>query len=445
MKMIVIGGVAAGMSAASKIKRLAPQAEVTVYEKGEHLSYGACGLPYFAAGINDDYKKMLARTKEQFEDAGIAVKTRCEIVKVIPQDKTVLVKELGGNSLFLDTYDKLLIATGANAIRPNVKGASLRRVHLLKTLEDGFALKEAARQPEVKNVVVVGGGYIGIEVAETMHAAGKNVRVIEFADRILQPFDDEIEKLAREHLIDAGIALHLGEKMEEILDDGNGAAAGVKTDLGSYEAELVVLALGIRPATGFLQNTGMELQKNGAIVIDREMRTSIADIYAAGDCATVYSEIEEENVYIALGTTANKCGRIAGENMLGGHIKFTGTLGSAAIKVVNLELGRTGMSEATAKMLKIDYSTAFIKTADHAAYYPNPTPLWIKVICEKRSQRILGAQAIGEKGAVLRVDVFAVAISARMTAPQLGMTDLCYAPPFAGVWDAVNIAANAVK
>lgn len=306
-------------------------------------------------------------------------------------------------------------------------------------------MKDTALDEGVHNVVVIGGGYIGIEVAETLMSVGKQVRVIEFADQILRSFDSEITEIAREHLIQKGVKLHLAEKMEEIADDGNGNVSGVKTNKGYYEADMVVLALGIRPATEFLKSSGIRLFTNGAVVTDREMRTSIPDIYAAGDCAMVYNLIEQDYVYIALGTTANKCGRIAGDNILGGHTKYIGTLGSAAIKIGDMEAARTGMSEETVKEHNIPYAVSFIKAADHAAYFPNPTPIWMKLICEKNTGKMLGAQAIGYKGAVLRIDVMAAAITSGMTAAETGMTDFCYAPPFAGVWDVMNIAANAVK
>ncbi|GAA0724778.1 CoA-disulfide reductase [Clostridium malenominatum] len=443
MKVIVIGGVAAGMSAASKIKRMDKDAEIVVYEKGSFLSYGACGLPYYVAGINDDYTKMIARTREEFEKTGIKTNLRHEVVKIIPEQKQVLVKDLENKKLFIDSYDKLMISTGTTPIVPPLKGKDLKGVYVLKTLEDGMILKKAVEASDVQNVVIVGGGYIGIEVAETLKHTGKDVRVVELAPRVLQPFDEEITNMVEEIMVQSGIKLNLTEKVEEIL--GSDKVKGVRTDKGTYEADLVVLAIGVRPATDFVKDSGIALGRNGAIIIDREMRTNISDIYSAGDCAEVYHKVKEENAFIPLGTTANKCGRIAGENILGKHNKYVGTLGSAAIKVLDYELGRTGLSEKEAIDLAIDYKTVFVKAFDHPPYYPDPTPLWIKLIYEERSGRILGAQAIGKKGAVLRIDMFAIAIHNNMTTSDLGMTDLCYAPPFAGVWDAVHIACNAAK
>ncbi|GGK30307.1 CoA-disulfide reductase [Caldalkalibacillus thermarum] len=443
MKLVVIGGVAAGMSAASKLKRVNKEAQVVVYEKGRFLSYGACGLPYYVSGENDDYTKMIARTKEQFEQMGIEVFLQHEVVKVVPDKKQVLVKDHKAHKLFIDTYDKLMIATGTVPIVPPLPGVKLGNIHVLKTLEDGIRLKELTETAEIRDVVIVGGGYIGIEMAEAMVRQGKTVRVIERAERILQTFDQEITQIAEEELHKQGVQLHLGEKVERFI--GREKVEAVQTDLGTYPADLVVLSVGVKPATQFLEGSGIQLAANGAVVIDREMRTNVKDIYAAGDCALVYNKVKEENDYIPLGTNANKCGRIAGANMAGKHMKYIGTLGSAAIKVFDLELARTGMSETEAKNLAMEYTTVFIKSTDHPAYYPDQTPIWIKLICERRTRRILGAQAIGNKGVVLRIDIFAVAIHNKMSADELGMTDLCYAPPFAGVWDAVHIACNAVK
>lgn len=443
MKVIVIGGVAAGMSAASKIKRIDKNAEVVVYEKGNFLSYGACGLPYYVGGFNDDYTRMIARTREQFETMGIKTNLLHEVLKVVPEEKKVLVRNHETGDIFIDTYDKLMISTGANAVKPPIKGVDLKGVYQLKTLEDGLRLKEIAKDEAIKKVVVVGAGYIGIETVDAFLELGKQVTCIEFTNRILMPFDEEISTLATEEIVKHGTNLHLGERVMEIKGTNNVEA--VVTDKGIYEADLVVLAIGVRPATAFLNDTGMHMAPNGAIVVDREMRTSIPDIYAAGDCALVYNKALEENSFLALGTVANKCGRIAGENIMGAHTKFIGALGSAAIKVCDIEMGRTGLSENDAKRLGIDYKTVVVAAYDHPAYYPGQTPITIKLIYEVGTKRLLGAQTAGMKGAVLRVDVFAVAIHNGMTTNELGMTDLVYAPPFAGVWDAIHIACNAAK
>ncbi len=444
MKIMIIGGVAAGMSAASKIKRIDSGIEVKVYEKGGFLSYGACGLPYYVGGFNEDHRRMIARTRDAFTKMGVETFLFHEVLSVDAAKKQVLVKDLKGGREFTDTYDKLLIASGASAIVPPFPGRELMGVHVLKTMEDGIFLKEYVRLPKLQNVVIVGGGYIGIECAEAFLNLGKNVRVIEAAPRILTTFDEEMAVLAQEELVRNGVQLHVGEKVEEFSGDGL-YVKNVKTDRGSYEADLVIIAAGVRPNTEFLRGTGIEMGKNGALVVDREMRTSVPEIYGAGDCVLVYNEVLKENSFQALGTVANKCGRIAGANMAGDHQQFQGALGSAAIKVCGLELGRTGMGEADARRLLKDYKTLVISAYDHPAYYPDQTPITIKLIYENGTRKLLGAQTCGQKGAVLRADVFAVAIHCGMTTKDLGMTDLIYAPPFAGVWDAIQIACNAAK
>lgn len=443
MKVVIVGGVAAGMSAASKLKRINKDTKVIVFEKGGVLSYGACGLPYFISGESDDPNILIARPKEHFEEMGIEIHLKHEVLKVIPGKKQVLVKDLENNIEFHESYNKLMISTGSTPIIPPLPGMDLENIHVLKTLEDGVHLKELGNQPHIKNVVIVGAGYVGIEVAEAMRGIGKNIKIIELGDRSLRTFDKEITDIAETELRKQGVELHFGEKVEGF--SGRNKVEAVQTDKNTYETDLVLLSIGTKPATQFLENSGINLAKNGAVIVDREMRTNVEDIYSAGDCAEVYNRITEENTFIPLGTNANKCGRIAGANMDGNHIKYVGTLGSAAIKVFDLELARTGMSEIDAKNLEVDYETVFIKGKNHPGYYPNQTPIWIKLIYEKKTKQILGAQAAGPQGVVLRIDVFAVAIHNNMTTDELGMTDLCYAPPFAGVWDAIHIASNAAK
>lgn len=443
MKVIVAGGVAAGMSAASKIIRIQKDAQVTVYEKGGYLSYGACGLSYYVAGYNDDHTKMIARTRAAFEEMGISTFLHHEIIAVDAQNKVVTVKNLKTGETFKDIYDKLMIGTGASAIKPPIPGIEKKGIYVLKTMEDGLRLKEVMAGYGIQNVVVVGGGYIGVEVAEAMHALRKNVVCIEAADKILAPFDDEITAIAMQELQDKGIEVHTGEKVM-----GFGGAESVNevvTDQRSYVADLVVVSAGVRPNTQLLAGTDVALEKNGAVIVDREMRTSNPDIFSAGDCAMVYDLVKQKNVYLPLGTAANKCGRIAGTNICGGHDVFVGMTSSAALKVCDMQLGRTGLGEREAIDMGYTVGSVTIEGRNHPAYFPGMEPLTIKVIYEKPSMRILGAQLAGKDGAALRTDVFVVAINAGMTTKQLGMMDLIYSPPYAGVWDAIQIACNAAK
>lgn len=443
MKAIVVGGVAAGMSAASKLRRAAPNARITVYEKGNFLSYGACGLPYYIGGFNDDPVKLIARTREQYDQMRIETHLRHEVTQVNAQAKRVRVRDHDTGREFEDSYDVLMIAVGCNSVAPRIPGADLPSVFYLKTMEDGLLLHEIARLEDVRHVAVVGGGYIGVEMCEALLHLGKQVTLIEADACILNTFEPEFSELAAQELERNGVRVRVGCRVRKIAEEGNRRV--VHTDTDAIEADLVVMAVGVTPATDFLRDTGIRMARNGAILVDREMRTSLENVYAAGDCAVVYHRLMEEDYFIPLGTVANKCGRIAGGNMAGGHDKFTGALGTAAIKVCGLEMGRTGMSERDAKRLKAQYRTKLVTVYDHPAYYPNPVKLVIKLLYEARTRKLLGACVAGARNAVLRADIFAVAIHNGMTADELGMVDLAYAPPFAGVWDAVHIAANAAK
>lgn len=443
MKVIVIGGVAAGMSAASKLKRLDAAAEVVVYEKGGYLSYGACGLPYYISNVNDDYRRMIIRSREQFEESGIICRLHHEVLEVNTKEKYVLVRNLEDGNTFRDHYDRLMISTGAHPVVPGVNGIDLEGVYTLHSMEDGQVLKERLMAECTRDVVIVGAGYIGMEMAEAMAELNKNVTVIELADHVLASFDSEISEIVERVLVKNGVSLRLQEKLLEI--KGDVRVSEITTSKGTYRADAVILALGIRPSTEFLRESGITLAKNGAVIIDREMKTNKEDIYAAGDCAEVYHFVKKKNSYIPLGTTANKCGRIAGENLAGNHAQYIGALGSAAIKVFDHEAARTGLSEAEAKELGLDYNIAFVEAMDRPPYYPDPSPIWIKLIYEKETKKILGAQAAGKKGVVLRIDIFAASIQVETPTHVLGMADLCYAPPYSGVWDAVHIACNAAK
>jgi len=443
MKAIIIGGNAAGMSAAAKLKRLQPDSEIIVYEKSNYLSYAACGLPYLAAGQEIEPGQLIERTKAEFEVAGIKPVLLHEVFKVMPDEKKILVKNLTIGAEFEDSYDKLLVACGARPIVPPFPGVNLQGVLTLKSIEDGVLLKNILLQENINDITIIGGGFIGIELAESLAAAGKKVRIIEMADRILMPFDPELAVFAHQELVKMGVAIKVSEKLESIL--GADKVEKVATDKGSYVTDVVILAIGVKPATEFIRDAGIHLAKNGAIIIDREMRTNIPDIYAAGDCAEIYNLAKEENSYIALGTNANKGGRIAGENLAGKHIKFRGTLGSAALKVGAMELARTGLSENEAKDLKLDYKTVMVETSNLPLYYPKAASIWFKLIYENGTHRLLGAQGAGQQGVVLRIDVLACAIANKMSAKELGMLDLCYSPPFSTVWDAINVAANAAK
>jgi NADPH-dependent 2,4-dienoyl-CoA reductase/sulfur reductase-like enzyme len=337
MKAIVLGGVAAGMSAASKLRREKPDADITVYERGNFLSYGACGLPYYIGGFNPDPGLLIARTREEYDRMGIRTFLRHEAYHVDPREKRVEVKNLDTGETFSDSYDALMIGVGCDSVMPRVPGADLPSVFYVKTMEDGLLFEKIARLPGAENVVIVGGGYIGVEMAEAMLHLNKKVTIVEAAERLLAPFELPFSELAARELEQNGVALRLNERVTAFTDEGDHRV--VRTDRGEYPADIVLVAVGVVPATDFLKDTGIAMARNGALVVDRQQRTNLPDVFAAGDCAVCWHRVAQENYFLPLGTVANKCGRIAGGNMAGGHAEFEGALGTAAIKVCGLEMG----------------------------------------------------------------------------------------------------------
>ena len=446
-KIIVIGGVAAGMSAASKAKRIDNSLDITVYEMTDAISWGACGLPYYVGDFYPDASLMVARTYEEFQKEGINVKIKHKVENIDFKNKKVFVRNLNENRVFEDNYDELVIATGASSTSPkDIKNLDSEGVYNLKTFNEGLDVKREMLKKENENIIIIGAGYIGIEIAEAALKLGKNVRIFQHSARILnKTFDEEITDLLENHIREhERISLHLNESPLEVKTFEN-KVIGLKTDKKEYKANLIIVATGVRPNTEFLKDTGIELFKNGAIIIDRFGRTNIPDVYAAGDCATVYHSVMEKNVYIALATTANKLGRLIGENLTGANKKFIGTLGSAGIKVLEFEAARTGITEQEAKDNNINYKTVFVDGEDHAGYYPGGEDVYIKLIYNTDTKVLLGAQVAGKKGAALRANALAVAIQNKMTVTELANMDFLYAPPFATTWDIMNVAGNVAK
>lgn len=442
MKVAVIGGDAAGMSAASKIRRMDADAVINVYEQSGVVSYGACGLPYYIAGYNGDEKKLIARSVEDYRKMNINVRLNCSVISVDFNEKSLTFEDKSGGTT-REFYDKLMIASGASPIVPNISGITKRGVYFLKNIEDAVAIKEAASGYGVANAVVIGGGYIGIELCEALRAQKKEVTLIEAKDRILDGFEPEIAEIAKAELISNGVTVKTGEQVAEIL--GGASAKAVVTDKGSYSADIVLAAVGVKPNTEFLANSGIRTEANGAIYVDRYQKTNIEDVYSAGDCASVFSLLKNKNVYMPLGTHANKCGRLAGANICGAHEQFLGILGSAALKVFGKEIAKTGLTQSEADAMGANAASVVTTAFNRPNYYPNQQEITIKLVYGKETNRILGAQLAGGAGTALRADVFAAAIETGLTAKALGMSDLIYSPPFATVWDAVQIACNAAK
>nr|WP_303244027.1 CoA-disulfide reductase [uncultured Cellulosilyticum sp.] len=444
MKFIIVGGIAAGMSAAAKLRRVDKEAEITVYEKQNYVSFGACGLPYYVGGFFDNHEQMLVRTPEQFRQSGINIQTAHEVIHVDVEAQKVQVKNLATGEILEDYYDKMMIATGASAIVPPIQNLEIENVHTMRSLEDGHILKEKLQKEEIKTVGIIGAGFIGLEAVEAAKKCGKEVAVFQLEERVLKEvFDEEITVYLEDELKAHGVKLYTNTKVVAL--KGEKAVTHIVTDKEEVQADLVILATGVRPSTAFLKDTGIEMLGNGAIIVNHEGKTSVSNIYAAGDCATVPHLLKKEPAYIPLATSANKLGRIVGENLGGKNMVFEGTLGSSCIKVMDIEAGRTGLSEEEAKRMNLDYKTVYIVDKNQTDYYPGQEAIAIKLIYDAQSKVILGGQVVGKKDAVQRTNVLATAIYAKMTTMQLGMLDLCYAPPFARTWDALNIAGNVAK
>jgi len=444
MRVIIVGGIAAGTSAAAKLRRIDPNAEIIIYEKSDIVSFGACGLPYYVGNFFDDSKNMIARTPEAFIKSGVEVKVLHEVTTIDFNNKKVKVKNLKENKEFEDYYDKLMIATGASSIIPPIKNVNLKNVYTLKSLEDGENLKNLIRDDKNKKVAIIGAGFIGLEAVEAAKHYGKEVSIFQLDDRILKDvFDKEITDLLEEELKNQGVNLYLKESVTELI--GEEYVTKVRTPNREIEADIVIIATGVRPNTGFIKESGIKMLSNGAIVVDEYGKTSIEDVYAAGDCATINQVVTGENSYVPLATGANKLGRIVGENLGGENIAFQGSLSSSCLKVMNMEAGRTGITEEKAKALGLDYKTAFITDMNQTDYYPGQNKIYVKLIYDAKTKVILGGQVAGYKDAVQRVNVLAACIFGKFTTKQLGMLDLCYSPPFARTWDVLNVAGNVCK
>ncbi len=443
MKYVIIGGDAAGMSAAMQIVRNDPDAEVTTLEKGDIYSYGQCGLPYVISGQIPEAEDLIARDVETFrEKYGINATVYNEVRSVDTDKKTVSGKNIETDEDFTYEYDRLLVATGVRPIVPDWNGRELNGIHTLKTIPDAKAIMESLDH-QVEKVTVIGGGYIGLEMAESFVELGKKVRLIERNEQVAKIFDEDMASYIHEEAEKHGIELCFSEQVESF--EGDNRVTAVVTDQNKYESDLVLIAIGVKPNTDFLKDTPVHLNEKGAIIVDAYMKTNVEDVYAAGDCATHYHRVKEMNDHIPLGTTANKQGRIAGLNMIDQPKAFQGIVGTSVIKFMDLTLGRTGLSEREAKALNLPYETVSTKAKDIAGYYPGAEKLYVKLLFNTKNQRLLGGQFIGKNGVDKRVDVMAMALFHKMSLHDLEDLDLSYAPPYNGVWDPIQQAARRAK
>lgn len=444
MRVVIIGGVAAGMSAAAKLKRIKPDYEVVVYEKTDVVSFGACGLPYFVGGFFDDPQNMIARAPEKFVESGIDLKIFHEVTSIDTDSKKLKVQDIKNGEIFEDSYDKLMIATGASSIIPPIKNVKLENVSTLKSLDDGIKVKELMNRDEIKKVAIIGAGFIGLEAVEAAKKLGKEVTVFQLEDRILpQVFDKELTDILEEEIKNHNVDLRLQEIVSELV--GEEKVKKVITNKGEYDADLVIIATGVRPNTAFLKDSKVNMLPNGAIIVDEFGKTSVEDIYAAGDCATIKNIVTGQDSYVPLATGANKLGRIVGENLAEANNSFQGSLGSSCIKIMDMEAACTGLTEVQAEKLGIKAKSKFISDFNQTNYYPGRNKMYVKLVYDADTKVILGGQVAGYKDAVQRCNVIAASIFGKLTTSQLGMLDLCYAPPFARTWDILNVAGNVSK
>ncbi|SDN46529.1 NADPH-dependent 2,4-dienoyl-CoA reductase, sulfur reductase [Psychrobacillus sp. OK028] len=439
MHYVIIGGDAAGMSAAMEIVRNDSGARITTLEKGHIYSYGQCGLPYVVGKQVASSTDVIARSVEMFRSKyGIDAKTGYEVTQVDPKNKTVSGDILQTRDKFILNYDRLLIATGATPVIPEWDGSHLLGIHTIKTIPNTEAI--IADLENVQQVTIIGGGYIGLEMAENFESIGKKVRIIQRANQLAGIFDEDVACLIHEHAKAKGVEVILNEEVQSF--SGDTRVRKVITDKGSYPTDLVLVAVGVKPTTDFLEGTGIQMHLNGAIIVNEYLETNVENIYAAGDCATHFHRIKQLNDYIPLGTTANKQGRLAGLNMIGQTYEFKGIVGTSIMKFFDLVLAKTGLSEKETEQLGISYDIHVQEATDIAGYYPGKETMHMKLIYRKDDQLLLGGQIIGGNGVDKRIDVLATALFHRMTFSELLDLDLAYAPPFNGVWDPLQQMAK---
>jgi NADPH-dependent 2,4-dienoyl-CoA reductase/sulfur reductase-like enzyme/rhodanese-related sulfurtransferase len=451
MKVVIIGGVAAGPKAASRIIRIQPDADVTILEKGEFLSYAGCGLPYYISGVVKKQKDLMATGVGTVRDSvffqnvkNVKVLNRTEATAVDRKNKKVSYVTRDGNQGSLD-YDKLVLATGADAIRPPFPGLELGNIFTLKGVEDAESIKEKLATLTAKDVVIVGGGLIGVEVAEALMSMGCRITIVELLPHILPMLDHDMAVLVEKYLESKGVKVMTRSGVTGFKGNDNGNVGTVRTENGDVRAEMVILSIGVRPRVDLARDCGLELGPSGAIHVDEKMQTSDPNIYAVGDCAEKINIVTGKPCYVPMGSTANKEGRVAANSICGVDDKFPGVLGSTVCKIFDYTIARTGLSEQDAKALGYDVVACLAPAPDRAHFMPEAEPLLLKLIADRKNRKLIGAQAVGLGVADKRMDIAATALSCGMTVDELAQLDLTYAPPYAPAMDNIITAANIIR
>ncbi|MEV5311242.1 FAD-dependent oxidoreductase [Streptomyces sp. NPDC052610] len=444
-RLVVIGGDAAGMSAASQARRLkdADELEIVAFERGNFTSYSACGIPYWVGGDVAERDELIARTPEEHRARGIDVRLRTEVTEIDVDGRRVHARDLESGAGSWVSYDRLVIATGARPVRPEMPGADAPGVHGVQTLDDGQALLDTLGATRGRRAVVVGAGYIGVEMAEALIKRGYEVTVVNRGSEPMSTLDPDMGRLVHRAMEGLGITMVNDAEVTKVLTGDDGRVRAVATQNAEYPADVVVLGIGVRPETGLARAAGLPLGDHGGLLTDLSMRVrGHEDIWAGGDCVEVLDLVSGRERHIALGTHANKHGQVIGTNVGGGYATFPGVVGTAVSKVCDLEIARTGLREKDARRAGLRYETVIIESTSRAGYYPGASPMTVKMLAERRTGRLLGVQIVGREGAGKRVDIAAVALTAGLTVEQMTALDLGYAPPFSPVWDPVLVAAR---
>ena len=443
MKVVIVGGVAGGASAAARLRRLDESAEIIMFERGEYISFANCGLPYYIGGEITKKSALTLQTPQSFNARfNVDVRVNSEVTSIDPKAKTVTVRSKDRGE-YTESYDKLILSPGAAPIRPPMEGADNARVFTLRNIPDTIKIREYVEEEFPESAVVVGGGYIGVEMAENLKNAGVAVTIVELADHVIAPLDYDMACDVHRYLKEKGVGLILKNGVQAIKEEG-GKLKLTLSD-GEIETDMVIMAVGVRPETALAKDAGLELNKRGAIVVNEHMLTSDPDIYAVGDAVEVTDFVTGEKAYIPLAGPANKQGRIAADNICGIPTTYKNTLGSAVLKIFDMTVATTGVNERAAKAAGLDYDKVYTYSNSHASYYPGSTGMSIKTLYEKGTGKILGAQIVGFDGVDKRCDVLATAIRAGMTAKDLTELELCYAPPFGSAKDPVNFVGYVIE
>lgn len=448
MKVLIIGGVAAGTKTAAKLKREHREYEVTILTKGEDISYAGCGLPYYVGDVIHEKSELIVNTPESFAGlTGVDVNTRTEVTKLNREAKTVLAKDLATGEEKEYAYDKLVIAVGADPVKPPLPGLDLEGVYFMRTPTDAIVLREAIEAGKVKRVVIVGGGFIGLEVAENLQAQGAKVSIIDMAPQVLPGFDPEVAEYVENYLADRGIMAFTNTKLAGV-EGENGHVTKVLTEKRGMKADTVILSMGIRPNTAFLADSGLEMFK-GTLAVDEHLQTNDPDIYAVGDCAFTCNRQTGKKAWSPLGSSANMEGRVAARVISGDDVSYTGVFGTSVAQLPGLNVGRTGLTETAAKEMGIEAESAVLITDDKAHYFPGASTFIIKLIAEKGTKKLLGVQVVGAGAVDKVVDICVMAIAMKATLQDMENLDFAYAPPFSTaihpLVNAVNVLLNKME